>query len=152
MITRQNHLNNLVDSSTLNFKQEDGTKVWKVVNKLSHNVEFQSQIVWKDMVNLNSELINPFGQNPYCIDLTEISSLDELLKKVRKYAETQTTLGSITIDKRIKKILLMADKDQAFPIDFLNPSVEQYNHHMSWYGEKEYDDTTDKNWFGLREK
>ena len=144
--------NNSNNHSAINKIGGDSQKWKNFLSDLGLNVERQSQNVGKDMVNSQSELNNPYGQNPYSIALEKICSFDDLVLKIRKYAETQTDLKSTTIEKRIKKIELMADKKQAFPIDFLNPSVEQFNYHMTWYRENIFDENTGVNYYGLRER
>jgi len=75
-----------------------------------------------------------------------------LIILIRKYAETQTNLSTTTIERDIRRIKLMTDKNQAFPIDFLKPSVEQFNYHMAWYKENNYNENTNENFYGLKER
>lgn len=157
MPNKSKNVNNKVINNLL--PQKDGFEVGgikkqcDVLNKnIGHIVEHISQDVGKDMVNLQSELINPYGQNPFCIDLSKISNLDQLIIKIRQYAENQTDLSSTTIERDIRRIKLMADKNQMFPIDFLNPSVEQWNYHMAWYKENKYNENNNDNYYGLKER
>jgi len=126
---------------------------WNILEKLSQIIEKQNPVlVGKGLGELKSEYVNPYGQNPFRVDLEKISSFHQLLMEIRKYAETQTSLSENTIKRDIRRIKLMANKNQPFPIDFLNPSNPQFNYHMSWYRENKYDDKTGRNFYGLKER
>jgi len=152
---KKNNLNKIQISylPTINFWAGDDIKnCQNILSNISQNVEYLYPEVGMDTRDLQSKLINPYGQNPFCIDLKKYSSIEELIPEIRKYADTQTDLSSTTIDRDIRRIRLMADKEQTFPIDFLNPRVEQWNYHMAWYKKNKYNENTNKNFYGLKER
>ncbi len=98
------------------------------------------------------ELNNPYGQNPYGVQIEKCSNLEELLIQIRRYAETQTSLKLSTIQRDINYLRLLSDKNQAFPVDLFNPRVEQWIYHMTWYKNNVYDGKTNKNFYGLKQR
>lgn len=104
------------------------------------------------MVSLESVYKNPYGQNPFCVKIEECKDLEELLFKVRKYAETQTLLKSATINRAIRRLTAMANKKQEFPIDYFNLRQDQWIYNMTWYKENIYSSETGENFYGLKER
>ena len=97
---------------------------------------------------------NPYGQNPFCIDLNLCKSLEELINKIKNFAEDHTSLSQSVIDRRISYMYLMAGKKdkQVFPINWLNPSNTQYQYHMNWYRTNVYKKKNNKNFYGLKQR
>lgn len=154
-ITLQNNNNHQIHLPSSSRIGERGGKDQEcnILNKLGHIVEYQSQESGKDMVNLQSELINPYGQNPFCIDLKQCTGIDDLCNKIKIYAETRTRLKSSTIKRCIRNLRAMSNHEKSIiPIDFLNPSYPQYIYHMNWYRNEKYDPKTHKNFYGLKQK
>jgi len=107
----------------------------------------------EDLVKLQNEYLNPYGQNPYCIVLDECNGIDDLCSRIKVYAENFTRLSKSVITRRINYIRLMADISRnVIVIDFLNPSYPQYLYHMNWYRSQKYDEKTGKNFYGLKQR
>ena len=107
----------------------------------------------EEYVKLQNELKNPYGQNPFNINIDECDGIDDLCNKIRTYAENCTSLRETTINRHINYLQLMADKENnVIPIDFFNPSYPQYLYHMNWYRKYKYDETTGRNFYGLKQR
>ena len=154
---QETNINNHYDYDLASFDNLAGgqKEIWKqIIQNLSH-VHIEQSDPHKDvgdMVVSKSEYINPYGQNPNCVDYKKCGGLDELCIEIKKYAEKSTKLKKSTRSRDIRYMRGMANKGQPFPIDFLNPNYTQYVYHMNWYRETHYDEQTGKNYYGLKQK
>lgn len=128
-------------------------KKWKLeIENMLRLLENKIPEYGKDMVKLQSKYKNPYGQNPFSIDLQKCSGIDELCQKIREYSESCTSLQESTIKRRLNYIRRMADRNQPIPIDFFNPDYPQYIFHMTWYKKTYYKPETNENFYGLKQK
>ena len=95
---------------------------------------------------------NPYGSNPYSIQLQKINGIDQLCEEIKRYAENFTKLSASTIKRDISYLRNMADPDQPVPIDLFKPSYTQYIYHMTWYKNNYYSEKTGENFYGLKQK
>jgi len=114
--------------------------------------EHFSQFSGDGSVMLQNELVDPYGQNPFSVNLDECNGIDDLCDKIWMFAENCTSLSNSTIQRHIRNIRLMADKENAIPVDFFNPSYPQYLYHMNLYRKQKYDEVTGKNFYGLKQR
>ena len=103
-------------------------------------------------VKSQNEFKNPYGQNPFAVNLEECTDNDELFRQVEKYARTLTSKKPTTIARDKRYLRLLSNKEQHFPMDFFNLSVAQWNYHMAWYRENVYDEGTGANYYGLKQR
>ena len=156
--TTINFFNNISYSYSINSQHSEllgcNRREWKeFLKNLGQNIEqLEPHKDVGDMVISKSEYKNPYGQNPNCVDYKECAGIDDLCFKIEEYAEKSTKLRKSTRLRDIRYIRGMADKNQLFPIDFLNPNYTQYVYHMDWYRGTYYDEQTGKNYYGLKQK
>ena len=115
--------------------------------------EWMNHVNYKKYLEIgNKQLTNPYGTNPYSVDYKKATGTDELCKLIKDYAENFTRLKPSTITRDLNYIRGMANQNQPFPINFLQPNYTQYIYHMTWYKEHNYDPQTGKNYYGLKQK
>lgn len=150
------HINDDYNADPTAFNDAVGgkQKKWKSKLEIGKNInQVKPQTkVGEDLVINKTELINPYGQNPFTVKIDSCTGFDDLCHKIKQYASSNTDLRASTIARRLSYLHLMADRQQPFPIDFFNPNYTQYIYHMTWYKENKYNPETGKNFYGLKQR
>lgn len=129
----------------------------KLKKKLSGTDNFfmnnHTPVVGEDMVNQQGELSNPYGKNPFAIDIKKYQTNKEVIAQVVKYLRSQTSLHESTIIRVARYLRSMCDNEKwLFPINLLKPRVEQFYFHMNYYRDNIFDKDTGENFYGLKQK